>query len=103
MRNLLGLGVILAAVSGCAGAPAAPTSSTQGTTVVRGAQLMEILAPPEPGKPQRLVLRYDDGGAGVIDAPADTGWRVGDRVRVSTHRGSVGVERLEQAAPAGKP
>jgi hypothetical protein len=106
MRNLLGLGFILAAVSGCAGAPPAsstsPTSSTQGTTLVRSAQVMEVLAPLEPGKPQRLALRYDDGGAAVIDAPADAGWRAGDRVKVSRSRGVLTIERLDKAADAGK-
>lgn len=104
MRNLLGLGFIVAAVSGCAGAPpAAPiASSTQGTTVVRSAQVLEVLAPQEPGKPQRLSLRYDDGGAAVIDAPADALWRAGDRVKVSRSRGAYTIERLDQAGEAGK-
>jgi hypothetical protein len=95
MRNILWISLTLAAISGCAGdAPLIPSSSTQGTTVVRTALVTRVDAPGTPGGPTRLWLRYEHGGTAVEEVTTDEVFQVGEKVTVSRNRGTLRIERL---------
>jgi len=99
MRNILWISLTLAAVSGCAGDPSrVPSSSTQGTTVVRTAVITKVDAPPTVGGPFRLTLRYEDGGTAVEEVGTTEVFQAGDKVRVSRNRGTLRIERLTSDA-----
>lgn len=96
MRNFLGISLTVAAMSGCAGEPAHPASSTtQGTTVVRSAVVTELGARTTADAPFRLRLRYDNGGTEVVEVATREVFKVGDKVRVTHSRGTVLIERLD--------
>jgi hypothetical protein len=97
MRSFLGIGLALAAISGCAGGPPSQaTSSTQGTTVVRTAVVTAVTAPTGPNAPTRLQLRYDNGATAVIEATTVEVFKVGEKVRVTHVRGTERIERLAE-------
>lgn len=99
MRNILWISLTLAAISGCAGDPLLmPSSSTQGTTVVRTAVITQVDTPGVPGGPTRLRLRYEDGGTAVEEVTTTEVFQVGDKVRVSRNRGTLRIERLTNDA-----
>jgi hypothetical protein len=96
MRKILGIGLALAAMSGCAGDPGLPsTSSTQGTTVVRNAMVIGVEMPPSADAIARLQLRYDNGSVATEEVMTTEVFRVGDKVRVTHSRGTARIERLE--------
>jgi hypothetical protein len=96
MRNLLGIGLAFAAISGCAGGPPPPTtSSTQGTTVVRTAIVTSVTPPTGSDTPTRLALRYDNGARAVVEVKTDEVFRVGEQVRVTHASGTERIERLD--------
>ena len=97
MRNVLGISLALAAVSGCAGGqPAQTSSSTQGTTVVRTAVVTRVTPASGAGSPMRLELRYDNGASAVVEAAASEVFQTGDKVRVTHARGTERIEKLEE-------
>ena len=99
MRNILWISLTLAVISGCAGdPPLMPSSSTQGTTVVRTAIVTQVGLPSAPGGPTRLRLRYEDGGTAVEEVTTDEVFQVGDKVTVSRNRGTLRIERLSSGA-----
>lgn len=84
-----------ALAAGCAGSPpSGPTSSTQGTTTVRSGEVAQVLPSAAAGGAPRVLLRYDDGGSAMLDTAAAKDLHAGDRVRVTTRRNAVSVERL---------
>ena len=96
MRNLLGIGLAFAAISGCVGGPPpAATSSTQGTTVVRTAVVTSVTPPTVSGSPTRLALRYDNGARAEVEVQTDEVFRVGEQVRVTHASGTERIERLD--------
>ena len=96
MRKTLGISLALAAMSGCAGDPSLPlTSSTQGTTVVRSAVVTRVEAPASAGAPYRIRLRYDTGGVAVEEVVTTQVFKAGDRVRVTHSRGTMLIERTD--------
>jgi hypothetical protein len=96
MRNFLSISLTVAAMSGCAGEPSLPASSTtQGTTVVRSAVVTELGARTTADAPFRLGLRYDNGATEVVDVATSEVFRIGDKVRVTYGRGTVLIERLD--------
>ena len=96
MRNLLGIGLAFAAISGCAGGPPPPiTSSTQGTTVVRTAVITGVTPPTGSDGPTRLALRYDNGAREMVEVKTGQVFKVGEKVRVTHARGTERIERLD--------
>lgn len=96
MRKLLGLSLTLAAMSGCAGDPALPTtSSTQGTTVVRNAVVTAVEMPASADAIARLQLRYDNGSVASEEVMTTEVFKAGDKVRVTHSRGTARIERLD--------
>ncbi|MET0962070.1 MAG: hypothetical protein ABWY05_04525 [Noviherbaspirillum sp.] len=96
MRNFLGISLAVAAMAGCAGGPSLPPSSTtQGTTVVRSAVVTELGARSAADAPLRLGLRYDNGATAVVEVATKEVFKVGDKVRVTQGRGTLLVERLD--------
>ena len=96
MRNLLGIGLAFAAISGCAGGPPASiTSSTQGTTVVRTAVITGVTLPIGTDGLTRLALRYDTGARAMVEVQNGEVFRVGEQVRVTHARGTERIERLD--------
>ena len=96
MRNFLGIGLALAAVSGCTGGqPLQTTSSTQGTTTVRTAVVTRVTLPAGPDTPTRLQLRYDNGATSVVETRTAEVFNTGDKVRVTHSRGTEQIERLD--------
>lgn len=95
MRNLLCIGMVVIAAAGCAGAPKpAPSSSTEGTTMVRVGVVNQVLPPAAAGAAPRLLLRYDDGGSAMITTPEASSFLAGDRVRVTTRRDAIDIEKF---------
>jgi hypothetical protein len=96
MRNLLGIGLAFAAISGCAGGPPPPTtSSTQGTTVVRTAVVTSVTPPTSANSRTRLMVRYDNGASSVVEVETSEVFKSGDMVRVTHARGTERIERLD--------
>ena len=96
MRNFLGISLTVAAMSGCAGPPPlTPSSTTQGTTVVRTAMVTELGARTNAGTPFRMGLRYDNGATAMVEVATSEVFKVGDKVRVTHGRGTVLIERLD--------
>jgi hypothetical protein len=96
MRNLLGIGLAFAAISGCAGGPPpATTSSTQGTTVVRTAVITGVTPSTGADSPTRLALRYDNGAREMVEVTTSEVFKVGEKVRVTHARGTERIERLD--------
>ena len=97
MRNLLGLGLVFAAISGCAGGPppATTSSSTQGTTVVRTAVVTSVTPPTGSDSRTRLVVRYDNGASAAVEVETNVVFKSGDMVRVTHARGTERIERLD--------
>jgi hypothetical protein len=96
MRTLFSLTFALAAISGCAGGPSGqPTSSTEGTTVVRTAVVTSVTPPASADTPTRLELRYDNGTRAVVEARTSEVFKAGDKVRVTHARGTERIERLD--------
>lgn len=92
MRNLLGIGLVFAAISGCAGGP---TSSTQGTTVVRTAIITGVTPPIGADGLTRLALRYENGAREIVEVKTGEVFNVGEQVRVTHARGTERIERLD--------
>ena len=100
MRNLLGIGLAYAALSGCAGGPPpAATSSTQGTTVVRTAVVTSVTPPTGSDSRTRLVVRYDNGASAVVEVETNEVFKSGDMIRVTHARGTERIERLDTDGP----
>jgi hypothetical protein len=96
MRTIFSLTLALAAISGCADEPPQqPTSSTEGTTVVRTAVVTRVTPPASAGAPTRLELRYDNGATAVVEATTSEIFKAGDKVRVTHARGTERIERLD--------
>jgi hypothetical protein len=96
MRTILGLGLALAALSGCAGGPPQQAaSSTQGTTVVRTAVVTAVTPAIAAGGPTRLMLRYDNGASAVVEVTTAEVFKAGDIVRVTHARGTEQIERMD--------
>ncbi len=96
MHKILGIGLALAAMSGCAGDPGLPsTLSTQGTTVARNAMVTGVEMPPSADAIARLQLRYDNGSVATEEVMTTEVFKVGDKVRVTHSRGTARIERLE--------
>ena len=96
MRNLLGIGLAFAAISGCAGGPpASTTSSTQGTTVVRTAIITGVTPPIGADGLTRLALRYENGAREIVEVKTGEVFNVDEQVRVTHARGTERIERLD--------
>ena len=96
MRNLLGISLACAAISGCAGGPPPQTtSSTEGTTVVRTAVVTKVTLPTGSDTSTRLQLRYDNGASAVVEVKTGEVFSVGEQVRVTHARGTERIERLD--------
>lgn len=96
MRKILGISLALAAMSGCAGDPGRPfTSSTQGTTVVRNAMVIAVEMPSSADAIARLQLRYDNGSVATEEVMTTEVFKAGDKVKVTHSRGTARIERLE--------
>jgi hypothetical protein len=97
MRSFLSISLALAAISGCAGGSAEPpSSSTEGTTVVRTAVVTRVTPPANAAMPTRLELRYDNGASAVVEASTSEVFKAGDKVRVTLARGTERIERLDE-------
>jgi hypothetical protein len=95
MRRLIGIGLVVMAAAGCADGPkSAFSSSTEGTTMMRVGTVQQILPPAAAEGPPRLLILYDDGGSAMIDTAAARDFHAGDRVRVSTRRNAISIDRL---------
>ena len=96
MRNFLGISLAVAAMSGCAGGSSLPPSSTtQGTTMVRSAVVTDPGARSAADAPFRLGLRYDNGAKAVVEVVTKEVFKVGDKVRVTHGQGTVLIERID--------
>lgn len=96
MRNFLSVSLAVAAMSGCAGEPSLPASSTtQGTTVVRSAVVTSLGARTAADAPFQLGLRYDNGATEVVEVTTREVFAISDKVRVTYGRGTVLIERLD--------
>ena len=97
MRNLLGISLACAAISGCAGGPLPQTtSSTEGTTVVRTAVVTKVTLPTGSDTSTRLQLRYENGASAVVEVKTGEVFSVGEQVRVTHARGTERIERLDE-------
>ena len=97
MRNLLGISLACAVISGCAGGTTPQTtSSTEGTTVVRTAVVTKVTPPTGSDTSTRLQLRYDNGASAVVEATTSEVFKPGDKVRVTHSRGTQRIERFDE-------
>lgn len=77
--------------------PPSPLSSTQGTTLVETGEVIAIA--PLSAQPRieasqtRLTVRLATGEVRSYTVDAAAGFRIGDRVGVSSNRGKVGISR----------
>lgn len=95
MRNLLCISLTLTAMAGCAGSAPPPASTTQGTTMVRSAVVTGLGARSTADAPLRISLRYDNGATEVVDVATSEVFKLGEKVKVSSGRGTVLIERLD--------